>query len=146
MRSARQLLLMRLGRDTAIDIAIAPLGTVVLLPDPDLRRRVFRCVCHVEGHGCCSSGERNWYVGERGLSNGCGLSCCAAAAPPEYPEKLPPLHARSHKIAIGDSDLINVRFGHYADSRRTSREVREVPKAMAEIGRGTYAPVTATEF
>jgi hypothetical protein len=33
----------------------------------------------------------------------------------------------SHKIAIGDSDLINVRFGHYADSRRTSREVREVP-------------------
>src|SRR6516165_10007252 len=54
MLSARQLLLMRLARNRAIDIAIAPLGTVVLLPDPDLRRRVFRCVSHVEAHVCRS--------------------------------------------------------------------------------------------
>src|SRR5262249_14283713 len=54
MLSARQLLLMRLARDRAIDIAIAPLGTVVLLPDPDLRRCVFRCVSHVEAHVCRS--------------------------------------------------------------------------------------------
>src|SRR6185295_9549306 len=47
MLSARQRLLMRRARDRAIDIAIAPLGTVVLLPDPDFRRRVFRRVCHV---------------------------------------------------------------------------------------------------
>jgi hypothetical protein len=33
------------------------------------------------------------------------------------------LRARTHKIAIGDSDLINVRF----DSGRTFPEVREVP-------------------
>src|SRR4029077_7202422 len=47
MLSARQLLVMRRARDRAIDIAIAPLRTVVLLPDPDFRRRVFRCVSHV---------------------------------------------------------------------------------------------------
>src|ERR1700745_1505833 len=47
MLSARQLLLMRRARDRAIDIAIAPLRTVVLVPDPDFRRRVFRCVSHV---------------------------------------------------------------------------------------------------
>src|SRR5215468_1252349 len=56
MLSARQLFLMRLARDRAIDIAIAPLGTVVLLPDPDLRGRVFRCVSHVEAHVCRSIG------------------------------------------------------------------------------------------
>src|SRR6516165_2050202 len=47
MLSARQLLLMRRARDRTIDIAIAPLGTVILLPDPDFRRRVCRCVSHV---------------------------------------------------------------------------------------------------
>src|ERR1700676_2240752 len=47
MLSARQLLLMRRARDRAIDIAIAPLGTVILLPDPDFRRRVCGCVSHV---------------------------------------------------------------------------------------------------
>jgi hypothetical protein len=36
-----------LPRDRAIDVAIAPLGTVILLPDPDFRRRVGRCVSHV---------------------------------------------------------------------------------------------------
>src|SRR3954452_22199948 len=47
MLSARQLLLMRRARDRAVLIDVAPLGTVVLLPDPDVRRRVFRCVSHV---------------------------------------------------------------------------------------------------
>src|SRR5215831_1535375 len=47
MLSTRQLLLMGRARDRAIDIAIAPLGTVILLPDPDFRRRVGRCVRHV---------------------------------------------------------------------------------------------------
>src|ERR1700689_2822158 len=47
MLSARQRLLMGRARDGAIDIAIAPLGTVVLLPDPDFRRRVCRFVSHV---------------------------------------------------------------------------------------------------
>src|SRR6516165_5453947 len=47
MLSARQLLLMRRTRDRAIYIYIAPFGTVVFLPDPDFRRRVFRCVGHV---------------------------------------------------------------------------------------------------
>src|SRR3954463_5934497 len=47
MFSARQRLLMRRTRDRAILIAIAPLGAVVLLPDPDFRRRIFRCVSHV---------------------------------------------------------------------------------------------------
>src|SRR6516165_1344939 len=47
MLSTRQLLLMRRARDRAIDIAIAPLGTVILRPDPDFRRRVGSCVIHV---------------------------------------------------------------------------------------------------
>src|SRR5208283_3113709 len=47
MLSARQLLLMRRARDRAVLIAVAPLRTVVLLPDPDFRRRVFRRVSHV---------------------------------------------------------------------------------------------------
>src|SRR5262245_54323806 len=47
MFSARQLLLMRRTRDRAIYIDIAPFGTVVFLPGPDFRRRVFRCVNHV---------------------------------------------------------------------------------------------------
>src|ERR1700692_941112 len=47
MLSACQLLLMRRARDGAVGVAIAPIGTVVLLPDPDFRQRVFRCVSHV---------------------------------------------------------------------------------------------------
>src|SRR5580704_7895785 len=47
MLATLQLLLMRRARDRAIDVAIAPLGTVILLPDPDFRRRVCRCVSHV---------------------------------------------------------------------------------------------------
>src|SRR5215813_768034 len=47
MLSARQLLLMGRARDRTVGIAIAPLGTVVLLPDPDVRRRVLMCVSHV---------------------------------------------------------------------------------------------------
>src|SRR3954468_17951529 len=47
MLSARQLLLMRRARDRTIGVAIAPVGIVVLLPDPDFRRRVLRCVSHV---------------------------------------------------------------------------------------------------
>src|SRR4029078_4393314 len=47
MLAARQLLLMRRARDRAIGIAIAPVGTAFFLPDPDVRRRVFRCVGHV---------------------------------------------------------------------------------------------------
>src|ERR1043166_353869 len=69
MLSARQLLLMRRARDRAIDSAIAPLGTVILLPDPDLRGRVFRCVGHVEAHICRSIGWPNGESGERGLSD-----------------------------------------------------------------------------
>src|SRR3974390_3459540 len=42
MLSARQLLFMRRTRDRAIDIGIAPVGSVVLLPDPDVWRRGFR--------------------------------------------------------------------------------------------------------
>src|SRR5688572_19488699 len=47
MLSARQLLLMGRAGDRAIGVAIAPIGAVTLLPDPDFRRRVFRCVGHV---------------------------------------------------------------------------------------------------
>src|SRR5580704_7213121 len=47
MLAARQRLLVGRARDGAVGAAIAPIGTVVLLPDPDLRRRVFRCVSHV---------------------------------------------------------------------------------------------------
>jgi hypothetical protein len=47
MLSARQLLLMRRVRDRSIGVAIAPIGTVALLPNPGLRRRVVRCVSHV---------------------------------------------------------------------------------------------------
>src|SRR5215204_2715219 len=47
MLSARQLLLTRRARDRAIGMAIAPIGAVALLPDPDFRRRVLRCVSHV---------------------------------------------------------------------------------------------------
>src|SRR5262249_52509355 len=67
MPSARQLLLMRRARDRAIDIAIASLRTVVLVPDPDFRRRVFRCVSHVG----LTFGAR--YVGrmDRVVSVGC---------------------------------------------------------------------------
>src|SRR5215813_394757 len=47
MLTARQLLLMGRARNRTVGIAIAPLGTVVLLPDPDVRRRVLSCVSHV---------------------------------------------------------------------------------------------------
>src|SRR5687768_9194094 len=47
MVSPRQRLLMRRARDRTIGVAIAPIGTVALLPDPDFRRRVLRCVSHV---------------------------------------------------------------------------------------------------
>src|SRR6185436_16065861 len=47
MLSARQLLLMRRTRDRTVGVAIAPIGTVALLPDPDFWRRVLRCVSHV---------------------------------------------------------------------------------------------------
>src|ERR1700757_2701944 len=47
MLAARQRLLVGRARDGAGGAAIAPIGTVVLLPDPDFRRRVFRGVSHV---------------------------------------------------------------------------------------------------
>src|SRR5690242_11183489 len=47
MLSARQRLLMRRACDRTIGVAIAPIGTVAFLPDPDFRRRVLRCVIHV---------------------------------------------------------------------------------------------------
>src|SRR6185295_4010609 len=47
MLSSRQLLFMRRARDRTIGVAIAPIGTVALLPDPDFRWRVLRCVIHV---------------------------------------------------------------------------------------------------
>src|SRR5688572_9215348 len=47
MLSARQLLLMRRARDRTIGVAIAPIRTDALLPDPDFRRRVLSCVSHV---------------------------------------------------------------------------------------------------
>src|SRR5215203_2178524 len=60
MLSARQLLLMRGACDRTISVAIAPSGAIALLPDPDLRWRVFRCISHVvldrltmdRGDGC----------------------------------------------------------------------------------------------
>src|SRR5687767_830490 len=59
MLSARQLLLMRRARDRAIGIAIAPIGTVVLFPDPDFRRRVLRYVIHV-GPSVSLDGLAEW--------------------------------------------------------------------------------------
>jgi hypothetical protein len=47
MLAARQRLLVRRARDRAIGVAITPIGTAFLLPDPDFRRRVFRCVSYV---------------------------------------------------------------------------------------------------
>jgi hypothetical protein len=38
-----------------------------------------------------------------------------------------PRRKSTHKIAIGDSDPINVRFAQFADSSRTFPKVREVP-------------------
>src|SRR5712691_1893353 len=61
MLSARQLLLLRRARDRAINIAIAPFGTVVFLPDPDFRRRVFRCFSHV-GLSCVARWLAEWIV------------------------------------------------------------------------------------
>src|SRR5262245_45186979 len=46
MLPARQLLFMRRARDRAIGGAVAPIGAVALLPDPNVRRRV----CSVLGH------------------------------------------------------------------------------------------------
>src|SRR5262249_47987316 len=58
---------MRRARDRAIDIAIAPLGTAIPLPDPDVRGRVGRCVSHV-GLAFCRYGgvtvARPRYLGE----------------------------------------------------------------------------------
>jgi hypothetical protein len=46
--------------------------------------------------------------------------------------------ACTHKIAI-DSDLIKVRFAHFADSSRTFREVREVvAKVFSALCRATF--------
>src|SRR3954447_16268501 len=60
MFSARQLLFMRRAGDRAIGIAVAPIGTVALLPDPDFRRRVFRDVIHVVARQVGEWIERTW--------------------------------------------------------------------------------------
>src|ERR1017187_4628809 len=95
MFSARQLLLMRRARDRAICIAIAPIGTVVLLPDPDFRWRVFRCVSHV-GLAFVA-----WYIGRmnRVASVGCpfmvvGVVMLCGVGLPAYPKKHPPLRSK----------------------------------------------------
>src|SRR5581483_1677485 len=55
MLAARQRLLVRRARDRAVGGAVAPVGAVALLPDPDFRRRILRCVSHVGrmSLGCC---------------------------------------------------------------------------------------------
>src|SRR5215211_1345121 len=54
--------------------------------------------------------------------------------PPTRPWEAKGTTACTHKIAIGGSDLINVRLAHFADSSRTSPEVREVAKAVIRNG------------
>src|SRR5262245_27223917 len=87
MLSARQLLLMRRARDRAIGIAIAPLGTVILLPDPDFARRVFRCVSHV-GLSCVA----RWIGRMDRVASVCARATNGneTAAPPTRP----PFHVR----------------------------------------------------
>src|SRR4051812_29389687 len=85
MLSARQLLLMRRARDRAICMAVAPIGAVALLPDPDFRRRVFRRVSHVG----LASPWLDWPM-DRMASVGCPIRLwrChvyTAAAQLEYP-------------------------------------------------------------
>src|SRR5262249_43428141 len=106
MLSARQLLLMRRARDRAIGIAIAPLGTVVLLPDPDFRRRVFGCVSHI-GLSCVAGkiGRMDGVVSvvrwKDGRSGGWGAGGRGGGGggpgpppPPKKPEAPPPFHVR----------------------------------------------------
>ena len=95
MFSARQLLLMRRARDGTVGVAIAPIGTVVLLPDPDFRRLVFRCVSHV-GLAFVA-----WYIGRmnRVASVGCpfmvvSVVMLCGGCPPAYPKKHPPLRSK----------------------------------------------------
>ena len=43
------------------------------------------------------------------------------------------VRACTHKIAIGNSDLIMSALAHFADSRRTSPEVRNVPIVLQVV-------------
>src|ERR1035438_5645254 len=105
MFSARQLLLMRRARDGAVGVAIAPIGTVVLLFDPDFRRRVFRCDSHV-GLAFVA-----WYIGRmnRVASVGCpfmvvGVVILCGGSPPAYPKKSPPLRSKprvARSVCVG---------------------------------------------
>ena len=53
-----------------------------------------------------------------GCKHGCELSCYAAAAPPEYPKKLPPLHARPCLTQVIVSVQVCVRPEQLANARR----------------------------
>jgi len=48
--------------------------------------------------------------------------------------RVPFARACTHKIAVGDGDLINVRFGPISGLNRTSPEVRHVPVAVIRGG------------
>jgi hypothetical protein len=65
MLSARQLLLMRGARDRAIDIAIAPVRTVVLLPNPDFRRRATRVSKETLAASCSALPHTSDRIGSR---------------------------------------------------------------------------------
>src|SRR6202035_5626027 len=92
MLSACQLLLMRRTRGRAIDIAIAPIGTVILLPNPDFRRSEFRCVSHV-GLAFVAREVRRM---DRAAIGACpimvgGVVMSGGGSPPEHPKKRPPM-------------------------------------------------------
>src|SRR5215203_3136566 len=89
MLSAWQLLLMRRACDRAIGVAIAPIGAIALLPDPDFRRCVFRCVGHVvarqvdewiEGDGL--GGPLARMRGRKIMGETCGLRQPMPSRPP----------------------------------------------------------------
>src|SRR5579863_3709964 len=100
MLAARQLLVMRGARDRAIGGAVAPVGTVALLPDPDVGRRVLRCVSHVG----LAIVDRS--VGR--MDKGVGVRCPIAAQTPScHPAAAPEGMVTSPKVPVSDVDPLH---------------------------------------
>src|SRR5690348_6258658 len=98
MLAARQFLVMRRTRDRAIGMGIAPVGTVVLLPDPDVRRRVLRRV----SHGGLALVTRQGGRMDRAASVGCPMLQEGGRSGFEFASRKRPEHAAGRASVEAD--------------------------------------------